>query len=56
MLHHVELYVSDLEKSIEFWGWFLNELGYEVFQKWEAGQSWKKGETYLVFVQTEKNI
>ena len=54
MLHHVELYVSDLEKSIEFWAWFLKELGYETFQKWEEGQSFKKGETYLVFVQTEK--
>ncbi|MDZ5710770.1 VOC family protein [Jeotgalibacillus haloalkalitolerans] len=53
MLHHVELYVSDLKKSTEFWGWLLEELGYELYQEWESGRSWKYGETYLVFVQTE---
>ncbi|KIL42746.1 hypothetical protein KP77_33760 [Jeotgalibacillus alimentarius] len=53
MLHHVELYVSNLKKSTEFWGWLLEELGYELFQEWENGRSWKYSETYLVFVQTE---
>ncbi|WP_347860838.1 VOC family protein [Salimicrobium sp. PL1-032A] len=53
LLHHVELYVSDLEKSKDFWGWFLIELGYDLFQQWESGVSWKLGDTYLVFVQTE---
>ncbi|TFE01575.1 VOC family protein [Jeotgalibacillus salarius] len=54
MIHHVELYVSDLKKSIDFWGWLLEELGYEPFQKWESGRSWKYDRTYLVFVQTEE--
>ncbi|WII37900.1 VOC family protein [Paenibacillus thiaminolyticus] len=53
MLHHVEFNVSDLERSIAFWGWLLKELGYEEFQRWPEGISWKQGETYLVFVQTE---
>lgn len=54
MIHHIELYVSNLKKSTEFWGWLLEELGYELFQEWESGRSWKYGETYLVFVQTEE--
>ena len=54
MLHHVEIYVSNLEKSIDFWGWFLKQLGYKKFQKWSEGISWKKGRTYIVFVQTKK--
>ncbi|MFZ0368361.1 MAG: VOC family protein [Halobacillus sp.] len=53
LLHHVEIYVSDLEKSESFWGWFLEEVGYHSYQQWEQGHSWKLGETYLVFVQTE---
>ncbi|WGU93044.1 VOC family protein [Paenibacillus dendritiformis] len=53
MLHHVEFNVSDLERSIAFWGWLLKELGYEEFQRWPEGISWKQGDTYLVFVQTE---
>ncbi|WP_411739123.1 VOC family protein [Peribacillus sp. S4] len=52
-LHHIELYVSNLKRSIDFWGWFLDEMGYEPFQKWESGRSWRLGEVYIVFVQAE---
>lgn len=53
LIHHIELYVSNLKKTIDFWGWLLEELGYRPFQEWESGQSWKLGESYLVFVQAE---
>jgi catechol 2,3-dioxygenase-like lactoylglutathione lyase family enzyme len=52
MLHHIEIYVSDLEKSTQFWDWLLTELGYETYQKWDQGISWIFGDTYIVFVQT----
>jgi catechol 2,3-dioxygenase-like lactoylglutathione lyase family enzyme len=52
-LHHVELYVSDLNRSTVFWSWFLENLGYELYQSWEQGRSWKLNDTYIVFVQTE---
>ena len=54
LIHHLEIYVSDLKQTIDFWGWFLEKLGYSIFQEWENGQSWKLGETYIVFVQTEE--
>ncbi len=53
-LHHVEIYVSDLARSDAFWGWLLERWGYVVFQRWDSGVSWRKGATYLVFVQTEE--
>ena len=56
VIHHVEIYVSDLKKTNEFWSWFLEELGYDVFQKWHSGISWRLGETYIVFVQTEERF
>lgn len=56
LLHHVEINVSDLNRSITFWGWFLEELGYTLFQEWENGTSWKLADTYLVFVQTEERF
>jgi len=56
MLHHLEIYVSNLSKSIELWDWFLTELGYNPYQKWDSGISWKHGETYLVFVQAEERF
>ncbi|MGZ3775752.1 MAG: VOC family protein [Pseudobdellovibrionaceae bacterium] len=52
-VHHIEIYCSNLEKSSQFWNWFLNELGYKQYQKWEQGISFKLGHTYLVFVQAE---
>ncbi|WP_212391798.1 VOC family protein [Sporosarcina beigongshangi] len=56
LVHHIELYVSDLKKTIDFWGWLLEELGYSPFQEWENGRSWQLGETYLVFVQAEERF
>ena len=54
MIHHIELYVSHLERSRNYWGWLLPKLGYENFQEWEKGFSYKFGETYIVFVQVEE--
>lgn len=56
MLHHIELYVSNLNQSILFWEWLLKELGYEPYQKWESGISWKQKDTYIVFVQAEERF
>ena len=53
-LHHVEIYVSDLKISLAFWDWFLKKLGYEDFQNWDAGHSFRREETYIVFVQAER--
>ncbi|MFD9628172.1 VOC family protein [Peribacillus muralis] len=53
LLHHIELYVSDLERTVNFWGWFLEEMGYESFQEWESGKSWRLGGMYIVFVQAK---
>ncbi|QED46163.1 VOC family protein [Cytobacillus dafuensis] len=56
LIHHVEINVSNLKSTIDFWSWFLEELGYSPYQEWEKGQSWKLGETYIVFVQTEERF
>ncbi len=56
-LHHVEIYVSSLEKSTQFWSWLLCEkLGYCEYQKWNQGISFLRGNTYIVFVQTEERF
>jgi len=52
MLHHVELWVPDLERGKAQWGWLLGELGYQQFQDWPAGRSWRLGVTYLVIEQS----
>ena len=53
LLHHVEIYCTDLKVKTDFWGWFLGLLGYSVYQDWPGGRSYRLGPTYLVFVQAE---
>ena len=54
LISHIEINVSDLSKSKEFWKYLLEELGYTKYQDWSQGISWKLEETYIVFVQTQE--
>lgn len=56
VIHHIEIYVSDLENTIEFWSWLLKELGYVISQQFDGGISYKLNDSYIVFVQTEKEF
>jgi catechol 2,3-dioxygenase-like lactoylglutathione lyase family enzyme len=48
-LHHVELWVADLDAAVASWGWLLGELGWTEYQRWEHGRSWRYGDgPYLV--------
>lgn len=49
-LHHLEFYVADLARSAEFWGSLLAHFGYEPFQEWDEGVSFRTSGVYLVFV------
>ncbi|MEK7867274.1 MAG: VOC family protein [Planctomycetota bacterium] len=53
-LHHVEVYVSQLARSVEFWGWFLGQLGYVEYQSWPEGRSYRLDDTYIVLVQAQR--
>ncbi|MEK4563977.1 VOC family protein [Alkalihalobacillus sp. FSL R5-0424] len=53
MIHHIELYVSNVEESKVFWGWLLEDLGYTLYQEWDEGFSFKQDHSYIVFVQVE---
>lgn len=50
MIHHIEIYVGKLERSIAFWTPFLERLGYEA-ERWSGGMNYIQGETYLCFLQ-----
>jgi catechol 2,3-dioxygenase-like lactoylglutathione lyase family enzyme len=47
-VHHVELWVPDLSRAEDSWGWLLEALGWQPYQRWEAGRSWRLGDTYVV--------
>jgi catechol 2,3-dioxygenase-like lactoylglutathione lyase family enzyme len=53
-LHHLELYVEDLERATTFWGWLLAELGYLPYQEWDEGCSYRRGDTYVALVEAPR--
>lgn len=50
--HHVEIWVTDLALVEPSWKWLLGELGWESYQNWPEGRSWRVGESYLVVEQS----
>src|ERR1700744_245116 len=51
-LHHLELWVPDLSRAEHTWGWLLDALGYELYQQWPEGASWRCGDLYIVLEQS----
>lgn len=54
-LHHVEIWVADLERALAEWGWLLHQLGFTRESEWAEGQSWAAGGAYLT-VTTSPNL
>lgn len=54
MLHHIELYVRDLERSVAFWTPFMALLGYEP-DRWSGGMNYVRGrgEPYLCLLHAD---
>src|SRR5215467_5918146 len=51
-IHHIELWVPNLDTAIASWGWLLTALGYRMFQDWPGGRSWQSGHAYIVVEQS----
>lgn len=47
-IHHLQLWVPDLPRAQESWGWLLERLGYELAREWEHGRVWRQGPTGIV--------
>ena len=52
MLHHLEIYVGDLERTIEFWTPLLRQLGFTE-DRWSGGVNYivEQGGPYLSLLQ-----
>jgi DivIVA domain-containing protein len=40
-LHHLEIWVSDLDVATRSFGWLFERLGWTLFQVWDQGRSWQ---------------
>ncbi len=48
MLHHLELWVTELDPSIASLGWLLTRMGYRQSARWSDGISYQHGDFYIV--------
>jgi len=54
MLHHVEMYVSNLARTVAFWTPLMERLGYAA-DRWSGGMNYvKDGHAYLCFLQADE--
>lgn len=47
-LHHIEIWVEDIEAAGREWGWLLERLGYRLGDDWGHGRAWELGSLYVV--------
>ena len=55
-MNHIEINVSNLQKTKDFYVDLLKLLGWAIFQEWPLGFSYQKNGLYLVFVQAEEKF
>jgi len=52
-IHHVELWLHDLDHQLPSWRWLFEELGWDPYQHWENGDSWRADDgSYVVIEQS----
>ena len=49
-IHHLQIWVPDLPRAEESWGWLLDELGYELARSWEHGRVWRHEDSATAIV------
>jgi catechol 2,3-dioxygenase-like lactoylglutathione lyase family enzyme len=54
-LHHIEIWVANIEQSDASWSWMLAALGYELTSDWPEGRTWSDGGVYITLT-TSPNL
>jgi catechol 2,3-dioxygenase-like lactoylglutathione lyase family enzyme len=47
-IHHLQLWVPDLRRAEESWGWLLGQLGFTLERSWDHGRVWRLEGTGIV--------
>ena len=50
-VHHVEIWVPDLSRAQESWGWVLDRLGWKDGDGWPGGMTWAAPDGSYVVVE-----
>jgi len=56
-LHHLEIWVRDLDVATRTFGWLFERLGWTLFQVWQQGRSWQApGEGPYVVIERSPDL
>lgn len=53
-LHHVEIWIADVDAVRREWGWLLERLGYAHSAQWREGSTWEAEGAYLTFTTSPR--
>lgn len=51
-IHHVEIWIADLEAVVHSWEWLFTSLGMESTGQWPAGRTWDAGGAYVTLTSS----
>jgi len=55
-IHHVELWLPDLDSQLPAWDWLFGELGWEPYQRWDDGRSWRADDGSYVVIEESPDL
>ena len=55
-IHHVELWLLDLEAQLPAWDWLFGELGWDPYQRWDGGKSWRADDGSYVVIEESPDL
>ncbi|MDQ3384138.1 MAG: glyoxalase, partial [Actinomycetota bacterium] len=55
-IHHLELWVEDLARAEPGWTWLFDSLGWQEFQCWPGGVSWRHEDGSYVVVEQSSDV
>ena len=51
-IHHVEIWVADLDAVVDGWSWLFTSLGLECTGEWPGGRTWDAGGAYVTLTNS----
>ena len=51
-IHHLQIWVPDLARAEDSWGWLLESIGFAKAREWDHGRVWRQDDTGIVIEQS----
>ena len=51
-VHHVEIWVADLDTVANVWDWLFTSLGLACTASWDGGRTWEAGGAYVTLTNS----